>query len=43
VQEKLAAIGAQTAPGSPQDFAHFIADETVKWRAIAATAGVSLD
>jgi tripartite-type tricarboxylate transporter receptor subunit TctC len=43
VQEKLAAIGAQTAPGSPQDFARFIADETVKWRAIAATAGVSLD
>ena len=43
IQEKLAAIGAQTAPGSPQDFARFIADETVKWRAIAATARVSLD
>ncbi len=43
IQEKLAAIGAQTAPGSPQDFARFIADETIKWRAIAATAGVSLD
>jgi tripartite-type tricarboxylate transporter receptor subunit TctC len=43
IQVKLAAIGAQTAPGSPQDFARFIADETVKWRAIASTAGVSLE
>jgi tripartite-type tricarboxylate transporter receptor subunit TctC len=43
IQDKLAAVGAQTAPGSPQDFANFIASETVKWRAIAKTAGVSLD
>jgi len=43
IEDKLAAIGAQTAPGSSQDFSRFIADETVKWRAIAATAGVSLD
>jgi tripartite-type tricarboxylate transporter receptor subunit TctC len=43
IEEKLAAIGAQTAPGSPQDFAAFIASEAIKWRAVAATAGVSLD
>jgi tripartite-type tricarboxylate transporter receptor subunit TctC len=43
IQDKLAAIGAQTAPGSPQDFASFIASETVKWREIAKTANVSLD
>jgi tripartite-type tricarboxylate transporter receptor subunit TctC len=43
IQDRLAAIGSQTAPGSPQDFASFIASETVKWRAVAATAGVSLD
>jgi tripartite-type tricarboxylate transporter receptor subunit TctC len=43
IQAKLAAVGAQTTPGSPQDFAGFIASETVKWRAIAKTAGVSLD
>ncbi len=43
VEEKLAAIGVQTAPGSPQEFARFIAAETIKWRAIAQTAGVSLD
>ena len=41
IQDKLAAIGSQTAPGSPQDFASFIASETVKWRAIAKTAGIS--
>jgi tripartite-type tricarboxylate transporter receptor subunit TctC len=41
IQDKLAAIGSQTAPGSPQDFAAFIASETVKWRAIAKTAGIS--
>jgi tripartite-type tricarboxylate transporter receptor subunit TctC len=41
IQDKLAAIGSQTAPGSPQDFGNFIASETVKWRAIATTAGIS--
>ncbi len=43
IQDKLAAIGAQTTPGSPQDFASFIAAETLKWREIAKTANVSLD
>jgi tripartite-type tricarboxylate transporter receptor subunit TctC len=43
IHDKLAAVGSQTAPGSPQDFADFIASETVKWRAIANTAGISLD
>ena len=43
IEAKLAAIGAQTAPGSPQDFARFIADEAVKWRAVANTAGVSIE
>jgi tripartite-type tricarboxylate transporter receptor subunit TctC len=41
IQDKLAAIGSQTAPGTPQDFAGFIASETVKWREIAKTAGIS--
>jgi tripartite-type tricarboxylate transporter receptor subunit TctC len=43
IQDKLAAIGAQTTPGSPQDFASFIASEVVKWREIAKTANVSLE
>jgi tripartite-type tricarboxylate transporter receptor subunit TctC len=41
IQEKLAAVGAQTTPGSPQEFGGFIASETVKWREIAKTAGIS--
>lgn len=40
IQELLAKAGAQPSPGSPQDFAEFIAAETRKWAAIAATAGI---
>jgi tripartite-type tricarboxylate transporter receptor subunit TctC len=42
-EETLAGIGTQTTPGSPQDFADFIASETVKWRGVANTAGVSIE
>ena len=37
----LGRVGAQPAPGSPQDFGNFIAAETRKWSAIAKTAGIS--
>jgi len=40
VQDSLGRVGAQPAPGSPQDFGNFIADETRKWAAIAKTAGI---
>jgi tripartite-type tricarboxylate transporter receptor subunit TctC len=40
VQNSLGKVGAQPAPGSPQDFGKFIADETRKWSAIAKTAGL---
>jgi tripartite-type tricarboxylate transporter receptor subunit TctC len=40
VHDSLAKAGAQPAPGSPQDFGKFIADETRKWAAIAKTAGI---
>ena len=40
VQRQPGKAGAQPAPGSPQDFANFIADETRKWSAIAQTAGI---
>jgi len=43
IQQTLAGIGAQTTPGSPQDFARFIASETVKWRGVAKTAGVAIE
>jgi tripartite-type tricarboxylate transporter receptor subunit TctC len=41
VQENLAAIGAEATPGSPQDFAAFIAAETKKWNAVVKMAGIS--
>jgi tripartite-type tricarboxylate transporter receptor subunit TctC len=41
IRATMAAVGAQAAPGSPQDFAGFIAAERQKWRAIAKTAGIS--
>jgi tripartite-type tricarboxylate transporter receptor subunit TctC len=41
VQDSLGKAGAQPAPGSPQDFGNFIADEMRKWSAIAQTAGIS--
>jgi tripartite-type tricarboxylate transporter receptor subunit TctC len=41
VQDSLGKAGAQPAPGSPQDFGKFIADETRKWSAIAQTAGIA--
>jgi tripartite-type tricarboxylate transporter receptor subunit TctC len=41
VQDSLGKAGAQPAPGSPQDFGKFIADETRKWAAIAQTAGIA--
>jgi tripartite-type tricarboxylate transporter receptor subunit TctC len=43
VRDSMAKVGAQTAPGSPQDFANFITAETQKWRAIAKTAGISAE
>jgi len=41
ITQTLAGVGAQTAPGSPEDFAHFIASETATWSAVARTAGLS--
>ena len=43
IEEKLALVGSQTAPGTPQDFASFIAAETGKWREIAKVAGVAAE
>ena len=40
VHDSLAKAGAQTASGSPQDFANFIAAEQRKWAGIAKTAGL---
>src|SRR5262249_17247430 len=41
IRETLTKFGATTNPGSPQDFARFIAAETVKGSGIANTAGIT--
>jgi tripartite-type tricarboxylate transporter receptor subunit TctC len=43
VRNNLAKIGAEASPGSPKDFADFIAVETKKWSAVAKMSGISLD
>ena len=43
VQENLAMVGSEASPGSPQDFAAFIAAETRKWSAVVKMAGISLE
>jgi tripartite-type tricarboxylate transporter receptor subunit TctC len=43
IRDSLAKVGSEAAPGSPQDFANFIAAETVKWSAVAKMSGISLD
>jgi tripartite-type tricarboxylate transporter receptor subunit TctC len=43
VRENLAKVGSVASPGTPQDFADFIAAETRKWSAVAKMAGISPD
>ena len=43
VRATLARVGAQATPGTPQDFAAFIASETKKWRDVAKVSGFSLN
>ncbi len=43
IRENLAKVGAVASPGSPKEFADFIAAETTKWRAVARMAGISSD
>jgi tripartite-type tricarboxylate transporter receptor subunit TctC len=40
VRDSLGKVGAQPAPGSPQQFGSFIASEVHKWAAIARTSGL---
>jgi tripartite-type tricarboxylate transporter receptor subunit TctC len=43
VRDNLAKVGAEASPGSPKDFADFIAAETKKWSAVARMSGISPD
>ena len=42
-KETLAKLGAVGSPGSPEDFAAFIAAELAKWRSVAQKANVKID
>jgi len=43
VRDTLASVGAETHPGSAQDFAAFIASETHNWGSIAKLANIKID
>ena len=43
VKAKLAALGASQLPGTPADFAKFLADETEKWRKVIKYAGIKAE
>jgi len=43
VRERLLAQGAEPMPGSPEAFASFMQEESVKWAPIVKQAGVKLD
>jgi len=43
MNSNLMQLGAEPNAGLPQDFAAFIADETIKWGAIIKASGVKLD
>lgn len=40
VVEKIATLGAEPAPTSPEDFAKFIASESAKWGKLVSEAGI---
>ena len=42
-KETLAKLGAVASPGSPEDFAAFIAAELAKWKSVAQKANVKID
>ena len=39
----FAQLGAEIRPGSPQDFAAFLAAETAKWAEVARTANIKVE
>lgn len=42
-KETLAKLGAVASPGSPEEFASFIAAELAKWKSVAQKANVKID
>jgi len=43
VQQRLLAAGAETAGGTPEQFATLLKDETAAWAAVIARTGIKLD
>ena len=43
IAKKLADLGVVTTPGSPEDFAGFIAKQTELWSAVIKKAGIRPD
>jgi tripartite-type tricarboxylate transporter receptor subunit TctC len=43
VRERLAALGAEVAPGTPREFADYIASEIPKWAKVVKDAGARAD
>lgn len=40
IKARLAELGGTVTPGSPDDFAKLIADETAKWGKVVRSAGL---
>lgn len=43
LRKKMAEMGADTVPGSPQDFGHFISSESERYKHIVKASGARLD
>ena len=43
LRERLAALGGQPIPGTPEDFGKVIVDETEKWAKVVAASGAKVD
>ena len=43
VKERMAKFGGYPAPGSPEDFTKFLANERAKWSKVIMQAKVQLD
>ena len=43
VQEQLAALGFEAAPGTPEEFAAFVSREIARWRRVVQEAGIRVD
>jgi tripartite-type tricarboxylate transporter receptor subunit TctC len=43
LRERIAALGSFPRPGTPEEFARFMADESAKWRPVIEATGATAD